>query len=207
MLWSVILIDITKVILMLDLLQGWGGTGRIGWKRRQIPKWLYDNNRMWFGQNVRREQEGQYYSNRIWPWGQTSYHWSCSPLAELHHWFFALISISCAIINWASPQCHFDNVLWDISWATNFVDSIFKHSFEREACGSVIFVKPEQKAEFGNIFPTYIFPREASLSSLRSVQPNKQNMYSAEFNFTHISENTQRERHAPTHSPITFAAW
>lgn len=105
--------------------------GCIRWKRRQIPKWLDDNNRMWFGQNVRREQEGQYYSNRIWPSGYSSYYWSFSPLAQLHHWSYALISISHAIINWALPQCHFDNVPWNISWATHSVNSIFKLSLSK----------------------------------------------------------------------------
>lgn len=108
--------------------------GYIGWKGRQIPKWLYYNNRMWFGQNVSREQEGQYYSNRIWPWGQTSTIRSCSPLAELQHWSFALISISYAIIKWALPQCHSDNVLLDISWATHLVYSTVQCSFEIGSC-------------------------------------------------------------------------
>lgn len=70
------------------------------WMREEIDtgKWLYNNDRMWFGQNIRREQEGQYYSKRIWPWRQSSYHWGCSPLAELKLGSYFLIWISKTII-------------------------------------------------------------------------------------------------------------
>lgn len=84
---TLVVIVSTQGMLLLDfdnLPQRPSQRGCIGWKRRQIPKWLYDNNRMWFGQNIRREQEGQYCSNRIWPWGQTSCYWSYPSLTELH---------------------------------------------------------------------------------------------------------------------------
>lgn len=69
-----------------------------------------------------------------------SYNWCCSLLAAMHHWSFALISISYGIINWALSQCHFDNVLSDASSATLLVLSIIKLSLGEEFSGLFVYI-------------------------------------------------------------------
>lgn len=46
-------------------------------------------------------QQGQYYSNRIWLWGQSSYDQTYCALAAPHLWSIAPISISQTIVKWA----------------------------------------------------------------------------------------------------------